>query len=63
VFPAEDAMRTVSRLLQSCVFLVVALVGLHGQAPKTFRVWVFSDAHVGSDQTMLLLALVASRYP
>jgi hypothetical protein len=23
---------------------------LHGQAPKTLRVWVFSDAHVGSDQ-------------
>ena len=32
------------------MFVVLALVGLHGQAPRTFRVWVFSDAHVGSDQ-------------
>src|SRR5882724_11403049 len=22
-----------------------------GEAPKTFRVWVFSDAHVGTDRT------------
>ena len=26
------------------------LVTLQGQSPKTFQVWVFSDAHVGSDQ-------------
>lgn len=26
------------------------LVSLQGQFPKTFQVWVFSDAHVGSDQ-------------
>ena len=43
-------MRTVPRLLFSWVFVVLALVILHGQAPRTFRVWVFSDAHVGSDQ-------------
>ena len=43
-------MRTVPRLLLSCAFVVLALVGLHGQAPRTFRVWVFADAHVGSDQ-------------
>ncbi len=42
-------MRTVPRLLFSWVFVVLAL-GLHGQAPRTFKVWVFSDAHVGSDQ-------------
>jgi hypothetical protein len=43
-------MRTVPRLLLLWVFVVLALVGLHGQAPRTFRVWVFADAHVGSDQ-------------
>jgi hypothetical protein len=43
-------MRTVQRLPLSWAFVVLALVGLHGQAPKTFRVWLFSDAHVGSDQ-------------
>src|SRR5712691_2168158 len=43
-------MRTVPRLLFSWVFVVLALVSLHGQAPRTFRVWVFSDAHVGTDQ-------------
>jgi hypothetical protein len=43
-------MRTVQRRLCSWMCVVLALVGLYGQAPKTFRVWVFSDAHVGSDQ-------------
>lgn len=42
------AMRTAPRF--SIVLVVLALGMLHGQAPKTFRVWVFSDAHVGSDQ-------------
>jgi hypothetical protein len=33
------------------IFLVVfAIVGAQCQAPKTFRVWVFSDAHVGTDK-------------
>ena len=43
-------MRAVQRRLCSWMFVVLALVGLHGQAPRTLRVWVFSDAHVGSDQ-------------
>lgn len=43
-------MRTVPRLLLLWVFVVLALVGLHGREPRTFRVWVFADAHVGSDQ-------------
>ena len=32
------------------VVLVFALVRPHGQTPKTFRVWVFADAHVDSDK-------------
>jgi hypothetical protein len=43
-------MRTVFRLAVSLAFVVLVLISLYGQAPKTFRVWVFSDAHVGSDQ-------------
>ena len=31
-------------------FAVLFLVRLQGQAPRTFSVWVFSDAHVGSDR-------------
>ena len=44
-------MRLVSA---TAIFLVaVALFALlrpQGESPKTFRVWVFSDAHVGSDK-------------
>src|SRR5262245_61427889 len=37
------------RPFQALLILAVACV-LHGeQNPKKFRVWVFSDAHVGSD--------------
>jgi hypothetical protein len=44
-------MRTHSRILFSLIFLVVfAIVGAQCQARKTFRVWVFSDAHVGTDK-------------
>src|SRR5262245_17263536 len=38
------------RLLFSIVLVVLALAILRGQGRRTFRVWVFSDAHVGSDQ-------------
>ena len=32
-------------------FVVIFLaIRLHGQTPRTFRLWVFSDAHVGSDK-------------
>jgi hypothetical protein len=44
-------MRLVSALAIS--FVAVALFALfrpQGESPKTFRVWVFSDAHVGSDK-------------
>ena len=34
-------MRTVPRLLFSLVFVVLTL-RLHGQAPRTFKVWVLS---------------------
>jgi hypothetical protein len=43
-------MRTVPRLICSMVLVVLALVILPGQTPRTLRVWVFSDAHVASDQ-------------
>lgn len=32
------------------IIAVLALVKTQREAPKTFRVWVFSDAHVGSDK-------------
>jgi hypothetical protein len=44
-------MRLVSAVAIS--LLAVALLALlrpQGESPKTFRVWVFSDAHVGSDK-------------
>lgn len=31
-------------------FAMFAVSGAHGQAPKSFRVWVFADAHVGTDK-------------
>src|SRR5437016_14193320 len=37
--------------MRTIVCLVFLLLFLYPQEPKTFRVWVFSDAHVGSDQT------------
>jgi hypothetical protein len=43
-------LRRPAPLLFLLAFLILALAGLYGQAPRTFRVWVFSDAHVGSDQ-------------
>ncbi len=36
-------------LLAFIVFAVLSFVKAQGQAPKTFRVWVFADAHVGTD--------------
>src|SRR5215831_8078370 len=43
-------MRKVLCFVFLCVLVISALDGLSSQAPRRFRVWVFSDAHVGSDQ-------------
>jgi len=43
-------MRTIPRLLLLIVTLLLCSAGPQGQARKTFRVWVFADAHVGSDR-------------
>jgi hypothetical protein len=32
------------------VFAVLELVSMPGEAPRKFRVWVFADAHVGTDK-------------
>jgi len=45
-------MRPLTRLLLSLVVvLVLPLASANGKAPRTFRVWVFADAHVGTDKT------------
>jgi hypothetical protein len=45
-------MRRIPKLLcWLSIFAVFALVRAHGQEPRTFHVWVFSDAHVGTDKT------------
>src|SRR5215470_16223521 len=43
-------MRKVLCFVFSCILVISALDGLYSQSPRTFLVWVFSDAHVGSDQ-------------
>jgi hypothetical protein len=44
-------MRLVSAVVISLVSVALfALLRPQGESPKTFRVWVFSDAHVGSDK-------------
>jgi hypothetical protein len=44
-------MRLVSATAISLVAVALfALLRPQGESPKTFRVWVFSDAHVGSDK-------------
>jgi Calcineurin-like phosphoesterase len=44
-------MRLVSAAAISLVAVALfALLKPQGESPKTFRVWVFSDAHVGSDK-------------
>jgi hypothetical protein len=44
-------MRPVSAIAISLVAVALfALLRPQGESPKTFRVWVFSDAHVGSDK-------------
>jgi len=44
-------MRSLVRLLfSSIVVAILATMQASGATPKTFRVWVFSDAHVGSDK-------------
>ena len=44
-------MRTLLRPLFSLIVLVILpLVNMQGGAPRTFRVWVFADAHVGTDK-------------
>jgi Calcineurin-like phosphoesterase len=45
-------MRPLARLLLSLmIVLMLPLARANGEAPRTFRVWVFADAHVGSDKT------------
>jgi hypothetical protein len=47
----ETAMRMVRRLLfGGIVCLVIGLARADGPPPRTFRVWVFADAHVGTDK-------------
>lgn len=43
-------MRTLLRLFSGSILVAFAVSGAHGQAPKSFRVWVFADAHVGTDK-------------
>jgi len=44
-------MRPLARLLfLSIIVVVLAPVRASAETPRTFRVWVFSDAHVGSDK-------------
>jgi hypothetical protein len=51
VLKLRIAMRKLLRLLFSLsVLAVLGLVSMRGEAPGTFRVWVFSDAHVGRDK-------------
>ena len=40
-------MRRLAHLL--AVFTVFAVVHVDGQTSRTFRVWVFANAHVGTD--------------
>jgi hypothetical protein len=44
-------MRWISRLLLGgTTLLVLGLASAEGPSPRTFRVWVFADAHVGTDK-------------
>src|SRR5688500_6433715 len=43
-------MRTFQLLILSTVVFTLAPVQANGETPEQFRVWVFSDAHVGSDK-------------
>jgi hypothetical protein len=43
-------MRSLQLLFLSIVIVAGAPGQAHGAMPKTFRVWVFSDAHVGTDK-------------
>ena len=43
-------MRSLLLLFSSIVLVVLAPVRAAGETPARFRVWVFSDAHVGSDK-------------
>jgi hypothetical protein len=48
----EDQMRSIPRFLfWLSIFVILALIQTSGQAPKTYSVWVFADAHVGTDKT------------
>ena len=37
-------------LLGGTALLALGLAGPEGPSPRTFRVWVFADAHVGTDK-------------
>ena len=43
-------MRPLLLLLLSILVVVLTPVRANGETPRRFRVWVFSDAHVGSDK-------------
>ncbi|MEO8016652.1 MAG: hypothetical protein ABI769_02465 [Pseudomonadota bacterium] len=43
-------MRPFSQLFLSIACVVLAPTQAHAKAPGTFKVWVFADAHVGSDK-------------
>src|SRR6187402_1555088 len=43
-------MRSLHLLLLSIAVVALAPGRAHGETPGTFRVWVFSDAHVGTDK-------------
>jgi hypothetical protein len=43
-------MRSLQLLFVSIAIVATAAAQAHGATPGTFRVWVFSDAHVGTDK-------------
>jgi hypothetical protein len=43
-------MRTLPLLFLSMVVAILTPLRAHGETPAKFRVWVFADAHVGSDK-------------
>ena len=46
---APNPPRIQRLFLLSIVVTMLTPLGLHGQAPRQFRAWIFSDANVGSD--------------
>jgi hypothetical protein len=44
-------MRSLQPLFLSILVAALAMGRAYGASPESFRVWVFSDAHVGTDKT------------